>query len=382
MCSGIREVEIDTSKGVAVSSESETGLDEGVPEGTDPVSSVVTCDQDDLETKQQTAGSPESEPESPSEESKTREEVVQLRENVMAAVEGAFEGVKTGQPISQPDVQVAAHALVQKVLAYPALLAEVLLLDSLKQFDQTLYAHVVDTSVYSMLVGLQLGLDADELEEIGVAGLLHDVGYMRLPQNVVNAQWHGGSDASLLQKHVVMGETLLKRHGGFSPEIIRMVKEHHVYLDGSGYPEDTGGLPALEAAQLLGTVNYFVELLTIGGSAGSLPAAFAMRRMYQEAKKGKFPIACMDAMIRILGVFPVGTVVQLSTGEQAVVVKQNTGVGLKPQVKVFRSSDGNIFETPQGWDLAKEVHSGDDVSITKVLGPTEYPLNLQEFFQS
>ena len=77
----------------------------------------------------------------------------------MAAVEGAFEGVKTGQPISQPDVQAVAHVLVQKALAYPALLAEVLLIDSLKQFDKTLYAHVVDTTVYSILVGLQLGWD-------------------------------------------------------------------------------------------------------------------------------------------------------------------------------------------------------------------------------
>ena len=144
----------------------------------------------------------------------------------------------------------------------------------------------------------------------------------------------------MLQKHVVMAETLLKRHGQFPDDIVRMVKDHHVYLDGSGYPEDSDGQPASESAQLLGMVNYFDELLTIGGPGGSLPSAFAIRRMYKEAKKGKFSVPYMDAMIRILGVFPVGTVVELSTGEQAIVVKQNSEIGVKPQVKIFRSSDG------------------------------------------
>lgn len=376
ICSGIQEVEIDTSKGVAVSSESEAECDEGMLEVTEAVSIMVSCDQEDVAARTQRTGSPECE----SEESKVRAEIVQVREDVMAAVDGAFEGVKTGQPISQPVVHAAAQVLVQQALAYPALLAEVSLLDSLKQFDKTLYAHVVDTAVYSILLGLQLGWNDGALEKIGVAGLLHDVGYMRLPQNVVNAQWRGGSDCSLLQKHVVMAEILLTRHGQFSSDIICMVKDHHVYLDGSGYPEDSGGQPASESAQLLATVNYFDELLIMGGPVGSLPAALALRRMYQEAKRGKFPIPFMDAMIRMLGVFPVGTVVQLSTDEQAVVVKQNTDSGVKPQVEIFRNSDGKILEPPQVWDLAKDANSRHDVSITRLLDPSEYSLNLQEFF--
>jgi len=380
MHSGIREVEIDTSRGVGVSLESEAGLAEDLVEVADPV--VASCDPEDLEKKEQRMCFPESEPEFPSEEFKTRAEVVHLREDVILAVEGAFEGVKTGQPISQPDVQAVAHVLVQKALAYPALLAEVLLIDSLKQFDKTLYAHVVDTAVYSILVGLQLGWDEGALKQIGVAGLLHDVGYLRLPQNVVNAQWRDGRDSSLLQKHVVMAKTLLKRHGQFSSDIVRMVKDHHVYLDGSGYPSDSDGQPPSEPAQLLGVVDYFDELLTMGGPAGSLPPALAIRRMYKEAKKGKFSVPYMNAMIRILGVFPVGTVVQLSTGEQAVVVKQNSGSGVKPQVKIFQNSDGKIVEAPQVWDLAQDANSGHDVSITRVLDPTEYSLDLQELFQS
>jgi len=386
MGSGIREVEIDTSLGVEVFSEVERGVHESPSEKTEIP--ILSREQGDSDADTQTVASlgPESSPdpehETGSEESKNREEVVQLREAVVVAVKGAFEGVKTGHPISQPAIHGAAQALVQKTLAHPALVAEILLIDSLNKFDKTLYAHVVDTAVYSILVGLQLGWDEGTLEHVGVAGLLHDVGYMRLPQNVVKAHWEGRRDAVLLQRHVMMGETLLKRQSQFPEDIVRMVREHHAYQDGSGYPEGQGGALLSAPGQLLGIVDYFDELITVGGASGALPAALAIRRLYQDAQKGKFATRYIEAMIRILGVFPVGTVVQLSTGEQAVVMKQHPEMGLKPQVKIFSGSDGKILDVPQKCDLFKDASLGHDISIAKVLGPTEYSLDLQEYFQS
>lgn len=377
-------MEIDTSLGVEVSSEAESDFDEAASPSEVTDMPIVSCEHDESATNEQAPGSLGSEsthePPPYSEELKNREEVVQLRKATVAAVEGAFEGVKTGQPISQPAVHAVAQALVHKTLANPALVAEILLIDSLKQFDKTLYSHVVDTAVYSILVGLQLGWDEGKLKKVGVAGLLHDVGYMRLPQNVVKAHWDGRSDAVLLQQHVAIGETLIQRQAHFSSDIVQMVREHHAYRDGSGYPEGYASALLSESGQLLGIVDYFDELITVGGTSGSLPAALAIRRLYQEAQKGKFSTPFIEAMIRTLGVFPVGTVVQLSTGEQAVVMKQHPEMGLKPQVKIFRGSDGKILDVPQECDLSKDSSLGHDMSIAKVLDPTEYSLDLQENF--
>jgi hypothetical protein len=129
-------------------------------------------------------------------------------------------------------------------------------------------------------------------------------------------------------------------------------------------------------------VDYFDELITVGGSSGALPAALAIRRLYQEAKKGKFSTRFIEAMIRILGVFPIGTVVQLSTGEQAIVMKQHADIGLKPLVKIFRGLDGKILNRPQECDLSKDANLGHSMSIVKVLDSTEYSLNLQEYCES
>jgi len=386
MSSGIQEVEIDTSLGVEVSSEAESGFDAAASTSEDTDMPIISCGHNEPATNDQVPASlgleSTHDPAPYLEESKNREEVVQLREATVAAVEGAFEGVKTGQSISQPSVHAAAQALVHKTLANPALVAEILLIDSLKKFDKTLYAHVVDTAVYSILVGLQLGWDEGKLEKVGVAGLLHDVGYMRLPQNVVKAHWNGRSDAVLLQQHVAIGEILIQRQANFSSDIVQMVREHHAYRDGSGYPEGHASASLSESGELLGIVDYFDELITVGGISGSLPAALAIRRLYQEAQKGKFSAPFIEAMIRTLGVFPVGTVVQLSTGEQAVVMKQHPEMGLKPQVKVFRGSDGQILDVPQECDLSKDASLGHDMSIAKVLDPTEYSLDFQEYFHS
>ncbi len=383
MSSGIREVEIDTALGVKVSSDAAS--EDGLVPSVDDISRT-SGHQEDADENSHTAFSPDRgfppDPTPNSEESKNREAVVLLREAVVAAVEGAFEGVKTGHLISEPAIREAAQALVQKSLAAPALVAEILLIDSLKQCDTSLYAHVVDTAVYAILIGLQLGWEEEKLERVGIAGLLHDVGYMRLPQNVVKAHWEGRSDSVLLQKHVVMGETLIKRQGQFSDDIVRMVKEHHAYQDGTGYPEGQGGALLSDSGQLLGLVDYFDELTTVGGAAAALPSAIAIRRLYQEAKNGKFATVYIEAMIRILGVFPVGTVVQLSTGEQAVVTKQHPNIGLVPQVTIFRGADGKQLREPLTCDLAEDASLGHDMSIAKVLDSTEYSVNLEEFFLS
>jgi hypothetical protein len=118
---------------------------------------------------------------------------------------------------------------------------------------------------------------------------------------------------------------------------------------------------------LLGLADYFDELLAEGNPAGSFPAALAIRRIYQEAQKGKFPTLFVEALIRVLGVYPVGTVVELSTGEQAVVVKQSAEMSVKPTVKIVQAPNGGMPEVHEVRNLTLAAGSGHEVNIVKVL---------------
>ena len=373
--SGIQKVEIDTSQGLDVS------LDP------DPLTLDDPCEgKYEAETANYQDDSCSEEPESCSFnpnnlEWENQKQLRRLREDAIAALEDVFEGVKTGQGIPLSPLRVTAQQFVQKALAHPTVLAEIMLIEHLEQFDKTLYSHVVDTAVLSILIGLQLGWNLKQLEEVAVAALLHDVGYMRLPLNLVQVRWGRTElDRFLLQQHVDMGLALIQKKSQFSSEIIQMIGEHHVYQDGSGYPNLQDGEPISASGKLLGLADYFDELLAEGNTSGSFPVALAIRRMYQEAQKGKFPVLIVEAMIRVFGVYPVGTFVQLSTGEEALVVQQNPEVSLKPHVKIIRARNGQIFDKPEEKNLALDSDMGHEVSIMKVLDNADSFTNLRGYF--
>lgn len=374
--SGIQEVEIDTAKGLDVSPDAEPL----------PVKDTQEChleaeappDQDDSSGQEPTSSSPGGKIRL---EDEHQEQLIRLRGDTIAALKDMFEGVKTGQVIPHADMQETAKALVEKALTHPTVVAEIILIEHLEQFDPTLYSHVVDTALLSILVGLQLKWNVKQLEEIAVAALLHDVGYMRLPLNLVQARWGSiGIDYSLLQQHVDMGVALINKKSQFSPEIVHIVQEHHAYLDGSGYSTVLGGNPVTDSGTLLGLTDYVDELLSVGNASGSFPVALAIRRVFQEAQKGKFPTRFVEAMIRVLGVYPVGTVVQLSTGEDAVVVKQHPEMSVRPQVKIIRTCTGEILKEPELRNLATHSELKYEVRITKVLDSADPSINLREIF--
>ncbi len=372
--SGIQEVEIDIAKGLDVTQDSAVTLDDG--------GEVQQETMTHPNRKDSPSQVPEPiPPECHSLERESQEQLIKLRGDAIAAMEDVFEGIKTGQPIPLHALHATAQDFIQKALAHPTVLAEIMLIEQLEQFDDTLYSHVVDTSVLSILIGLQLGWDVKVLEEVAVAALLHDVGYMRLPLNLVRAWWgRTGIDHSLLRQHVTIGITLIHKKSQFSPEITQMVREHHAYQDGSGYPNVQSGEPVSESGKLLGLADYFDELLAEGNTSGTFPVALAIRRMYQEAQKGKFPLLFVEALIRVFGVYPVGTIVQLSTGEHAVVVKQNPEVSVKPHVKIIRTGTGQILTVPEVKNLALEAGLGHEVRIMKVLNPADHSINFREIF--
>ncbi|MCA9498358.1 MAG: DUF3391 domain-containing protein [Nitrospira sp.] len=374
--SGIHEVEIDTAKGLDVLPDAESF----------PVEDTIEChpesgtplDQDDSSSPEPTSCFPEGKD---GLEDEHQERLIRLRGDTIAALEDMFEGVKTGQVIPHVAMQETAKAFVEKALAHPTVLAEIMLIEHLEQFDPTLYSHVVDTALLAILVGIQLKWEVKQLEATAVAALLHDVGYMRLPLNLVQARWGSiGVESSLLQQHVDMSVALIKKNTHFSEEIVHIVHKHHAYLDGSGYSALLGGNPVSDSGMLLGLTDYVDELLAMGNASGSFPVALAIRRVYQEAQKGKFPTRFVEAMIRVLGVYPVGTLVQLSTGEDAVVVKQNTEMSVRPQVKIIRTCTGELLKQPELRNLGIHSELKYEVRITKVLDSADPSINLREIF--
>ena len=363
--SGIRLVEIDVERGLDVEGDEATAY---------AVSEVPECLNAPGGSETDDPGLTE---EPPLSDAEIRECASRLRTDLKRSLDDLFEGLKTGRALPMASVHQMADTLIHRVSEHPVVLTEVMLLEHLETYDKTLHAHVLDVAILSLLVGMQLEISTPLLHEVAVAGLLHDVGFLRLPANVVKDSVGDRTALPLvLRQHVNVGVALLRQHAKGSSLVHRLVGEHHETVDGSGYPRQLMKESISEAGQLLGLVDYFDELVSAWGCSHPVPPALALRRIFQEVREGRFPSAMGEALVRTLGVYPVGTVVQLTSGEMAVVASHQAHAGVNPVVLVVQGADGQFLDHLQERDLRDD----DTVSIEQIVQPTEVPISWQAVF--
>ena len=199
-------------------------------------------------------------------------------------------------------------------------------LTSIKNYDEYTFAHSVNVSVTSMVIADRLALPKSEIAEIGIAGLLHDIGKMHVPLGVLNKtdalepeEWES------MTRHPMLGVTELTRVRALrmisSPLFVTL--QHHVQFSGAGYPNKPGGWNLHRHARIV-TVADVYDAMTTARSYRNEPLApgKALRFLHQMAGKIFDPVV-VRAFIRAMGLYPAGSAVELETGELAVVIRQN-----------------------------------------------------------
>ena len=162
------------------------------------------------------------------------------------------------------------------------------LIQNIRQFDKALYGHVVDVAVLSIMVGLQLDMDEHALQHLALGGLLHDVGHVRVPRNILRRKHNlVGEEQGMFERHVELGLSILEQCPTIPSEVHRVVKEHHERQDGSGYPNHVKSEHLLELSDVVALVDQFDVLVSQWGPPPSMPTALAMRSLYRDAHGGK-----------------------------------------------------------------------------------------------
>ena len=315
-----------------------------------------------------------------SEKSSSSRAADEIRNDAINAMESIFEGVKTGESIDEPKLQQTVHALIQQVLAQGEAMVEAMLIQNLRQFDKALYGHVVDVAVLSIMVGLQLEMDENALQHLALGGLLHDVGHVRVPRNILRRKHNlVGEEQGMFERHVELGLSILEQCPTIPPEVHRVVKEHHERQDGSGYPEHVQAEHLLELSDVVALIDQFDVLVSQWGPPPSMPTALAMRSLYRDAHAGKLRAVSVEALIRCLGVYPLGSLVSLSTGEHAIVIKTNAHERLKPTVKIISDCDGKLCSVPFTEDLAATSSRQTDRAIRDILNPANLKIDVGKY---
>ncbi len=298
--------------------------------------------------------------------------IKRLYDDATRSAEDVYESARVdGQPelaMARQTVEGLAESVAQNRTALVALTA-------MKSYDNYTFTHMVNVSILAMAQARALGLDGPQLREVGLSALMHDVGKVRVPAEILQKPDRLTDDEfTIMKRHVLDGAEILRQ----TPEMPIMAPsvafEHHLRLDGSGYPDVT---------------RTSLNLATMFTSIADVYDAMRSQRAYQQAFPTDRILAVMQRndgsqfdqnlvrrFVQLIGIYPPGTVVQLSTDEIAIVLQVHAPDPHRPRVQLLRDPEGHPIPsqpTRHLWETADG--DGDDIHITKPLDPADYGID-------
>lgn len=302
-----------------------------------------------------------------------RDELVRARKihaKAAQAVVSMFGEARMGNAIKVEQVATLVEEINQSIARNSDAL---LSLARLKSADNYTYLHSVAVCALMIALGRQLGLEGAILNEVGMAGLLHDVGKMAIPGDILNKPGRLTDEEFLIIKaHPLKGWEMLKNCPDVSDMTLDVCLHHHETVVGTGYPDGLSG-EALSLYARMGAVCDVYDAITSNRcyKTGWEPGE-AIRKM-TEWKDGRFDEAVFRAFVKTVGIYPAGTLVKLKSGRLGVVLEQTEKSLLTPMVKVFFSTRSNSHIKPEQIDLSKSPDS-----IANLEDSQQWGFNLNE----
>jgi len=258
---------------------------------------------------------------------------------------------RLGQIPSLAEARAAAAGLVDAVLQDTnAMLA----LTLIKSYDEYLFNHSVNVSVLCIALGQALGLDTEAIMEVGLGALVHDIGKVHWPEDIYQKPRDLSEEEwALVKRHPLDGAEIVEKMGKASPVALEVIREHHLRYDRKGYPVvDPDKAPGFfgSIAQIADTYD---AITTARVYQNAFEPSKAIARL-QSLAGAVFDPRLLEVFIRLVGIYPVGSLVRLSTGEMALVAKANAADGLRPTVRLLFDRSGNRLAAKQDLDLTEQ----------------------------
>lgn len=233
---------------------------------------------------------------------------------------------------------IIANDLLDAIDANDAIAIDI---SALKTSDEYTFKHSVDVATISMILGKQQGMSKQEIRDLGITGLLHDVGKTKVPLEILNKPARLDADEfEIMKQHSVYGYRMLQNNPNFSKSILMGVLQHHEKIDGSGYPIGVASDKISDFAKILSVADIYDALIT----ERPYKPAFSQRDAVEMimSMTGELDMKAMKSFLESMILYPVGSVVELSNGEKAKVVKNSPHYILRPTVVGLTS--GRVYD--------------------------------------
>ncbi|WP_096202524.1 HD-GYP domain-containing protein [Bacillus sp. FJAT-45350] len=227
-------------------------------------------------------------------------------------------------------------------------------------YDSYIFTHSMNVTIYSLGLAMQLKMTDKQLMEIGIGAMLHDVGKMAIPAEILNKPGRlNDEEFAIVKRHAREGYELLKDLPNISLLTAHCALQHHERLDGSGYPQQLIGDKIHTYAKIIGIADVFDAVTSSRVYRGAMLPHEGLELLYAGAGK-LYDNALIEAFRRTVAVYPVGVTVGLSDGKEGIVVKQNNQLSTRPVIRIL-SENGTPLDKPYDVDLMKQMN----VTITE-----------------
>jgi len=221
--------------------------------------------------------------------------------------------------------------------------------------ENYLYAHAINVLILSIDLGLALGFNKSKLNELGLAAFLHDIGMSKLEEIYLQPRSLSEEEYNQIKKHPLWGAEILAQLKDIPGAITLAVKEEHERMNAKGYPEGLNGAQISEYARIIGLIDVY-EALTHERSYRKKYLAHEAIKELLINSASLFDQAILKVLINQVGLYPIGSWVELNTNEIGKVITNNEEFPLRPVVKLIFDSVGLRLSEPRVVNLAKQLN--------------------------
>jgi putative nucleotidyltransferase with HDIG domain len=272
-----------------------------------------------------------------------------------------------------PDADAARHMVDSLAQAVAQNRTALLSLTALKNYDNYTFTHMVNVSILTMGQARGLGIDGPLLREFGMAGLMHDIGKVQTPNEILNKPGKlTDAEFTILKRHTVDGAQILRT----TPEMPALAPvvafEHHLRADGTGYP--SAARPKLNLGTSLAGIADVYDAMRSKRVYQNASPTERILTVLRENDGAQFDQNLVRRFVQLLGIYPAGNLVRLASGEVAVVRKAYAADPYRPQVRILFDKTGEKLAPPEDVNLW-EVTDESNRSVQAPLDPTDYGID-------
>ncbi|MDP1768643.1 MAG: DUF3391 domain-containing protein [Nitrospirota bacterium] len=346
--SGVQQLDVET--------------DDAVPES----SSIISAMDAEAEIMQPTAPPPDPEP-SPVPFAEELPAAKQAYSAAKGIIQQSMDDVRMGRALNMEAVSEVVGSMADSILrSHDALTS----LSRLKQFDEYTFFHSVNTSILALSVGKHVGYGREALMQLGTGMLLHDIGKTLIPLEILNkpGRYEAG-EFEIMKHHVLRGAEILSNTTGLSDVFLKPTLEHHERVDGTGYPHRRAKTDLSEFGLIAAIVDIYDAVTSDRCYHKGKTPHDTLQLLYQLGTKGHVDGALVQQFVQVVGVYPVGSCVSLSTGETAIVKQVNHHDSLQPVVLLVTDEAGHRRSPALDLDLSAQTCQPKR-TIALILDPT------------